>query len=336
MKLGTVFMSLMGGPPSPARPFARWIAQAEKALAAQESAGFSFAAFTHAYQSSLAGGMQPLVLMSRLSAISGQQRLAAQVLLLPLLNAMDVAYNVATLDHIAEGRLDLGIGIGYHPEELLPSGITRADRVPKFEEAVELLGKFWSGEPVYHQGRYFQVSGTQLGLVPVQRPRPPLWGSCHSHGAAARAGRLLDGVVIGPQVRFNDRQALLATFRNEWQKHHAGPPTMVGSWQPMIVGQDPREALDKAVASGRLQFRRYREGDMQEKTMVNLPLELDEKEVADWAILGSYEDCLEGLRRCRDSLGLTHVTCQFYNLPQDPMALLEWLQGFGEEVTRKL
>ena len=104
--------------------------------------------------------MQPLVLISRIAPISGVQRLATQVLLLPLLNAMDVAYNVATLDHIAEGRLDLGIGLEYHPQELEPSGITRSDRVPKFEESVELLKKFWSGEPVLHRGPKWMVGGT--------------------------------------------------------------------------------------------------------------------------------------------------------------------------------
>ena len=111
-----------------------------------------------------------MVIISRIAPISGVQRLATQVLLLPLLNAMDVAYNVATMDHIAEGRLDLGIGLGYHPQELEPSGITRSDRVPKFEESVELLKKFWSGEPVLHRGRYHTVSGTQMGLLPVQKP----------------------------------------------------------------------------------------------------------------------------------------------------------------------
>ena len=170
MKLGSVLLPLMGGQPGPNHPFGSWIAEAELLLAAQEQAGFSYVALTHAYQSSLAGGMQPLVLISRIAPISGVQRLATQVLLLPLLNAMDVAYNVATMDHIAEGRLDLGIGLGYHPQELEPSGITRSDRVPKFEESVELLKKFWSGEPVLHRGRYHTVSGTQMGLLPVQKP----------------------------------------------------------------------------------------------------------------------------------------------------------------------
>ena len=66
---------------------------------------------THSYQY---GGLQPLVTMARLAPVTGSLRMATQVLLLPLLNTADVAYNVATLDHVCEGRFDLGIA-GSHP-----------------------------------------------------------------------------------------------------------------------------------------------------------------------------------------------------------------------------
>jgi alkanesulfonate monooxygenase SsuD/methylene tetrahydromethanopterin reductase-like flavin-dependent oxidoreductase (luciferase family) len=78
-------------------------------------AGFRFVVFTHSYQY---GGMQPLVTMARLAPVAAPLRMATQVLLLPLLNAADVAYNVVTLDHICAGRLDLGLGLAYHLKEV--------------------------------------------------------------------------------------------------------------------------------------------------------------------------------------------------------------------------
>jgi len=54
------------------------------------------------------------------------------------------------------------------------------------------------------------------------------------------------------------------------------------------------------------------------------------------AIAGNYQDCREGLQRCRDAMGLTHVTCQFHNLPDDFAARLAYLEGFGAEVIRPL
>lgn len=108
----------------------------------------------------------------------------------------------------------------------------------------------------------------------------------------------------------------------------------MGAWRPILIGSDPKDALERARKSGLLTFRRYHEGAMQEKGTVGLRLSLDE-DAPQWGILGNYRDCLEGLTRCRDDIGLTHVTCQFHNLPDDLSARLDYLQGFGEEVIQK-
>ena len=329
-------MSLMGGPPGPNRDFGRWISEAEMLLKGLEQAGFTYVAFTHSYQSAGFGGIQPLTLISRLAPISGNLRLATQVPLLPLMNGMDTAYNVATVDHITQGRLDLGIGLGYHPLELEPAGISRADRAPKFEESVELMKEFWKGEPVYYKGKFHTVSGTCLTLKPVQEPHPPLWGSAQSHGAAARAGRILDGIAVAPQTTFKDLEELLVTFRSAWKETRSDKPSRVGAWRVFLAGKDREDAYRKAVEGGKLTFDRYVEGRMRESTTVDLPLELREDTVSDWAVPGNYQDCLAGLERCRDDLDLTHVTCQVYNLPDSFEEKLHWLEGFGGEVIAKL
>ncbi len=331
MDFGVVFSPLPGRSAGSSRPFSDWMGTAERVFPAIARAGFRFVAFTHSYQY---GGMQPFVTMARLAPAAGTLRMATQVLLLPLLNAADVAYNVVTLDHICEGRLDLGIGIAYHLKELEVGGITRRDRVPKFEEGLELMRKLWTGEEVHHQGRYFNMDGVRMGLTPYQQPHPPIWIAAHSHGAAARAARLGDGIVVGPQVAHSDVKALVQTFRREWHGAHTDPPTRVGAWRPILIGTDPKDALERGRKSGQLTFRRYHEGAMQEQTTVDLRLTLGE-DAAEWAILGSYRDCCAGLTRCREEMGLTHVTCQFHNLPDDLAARLDYLQGFGEEVIQK-
>jgi alkanesulfonate monooxygenase SsuD/methylene tetrahydromethanopterin reductase-like flavin-dependent oxidoreductase (luciferase family) len=336
MELGPVFSTSQGtivGPRvGPAYPFAQWVSDAGKTLAVIERAGFTYIAITHAYQNAWT---HPFVLLSRLAPMSGRLRMSTEILQLPLLNAMDTAYAVAALDHVTDGRLDLGIGIGYHAKELQAMGVTRADRAPKFEESVHVLRQFWKGAPVRYEGRYITVDGMQLSLVPLQRPHPPLWGSAQSLPAAERAARLLDGIIVAPQVTFGDAKALADAYGAEWTKHHAEPPGRIAVWRSLIVGADPKDALKRAVASGQFTFKRYTEGAMQEKAMVNIRLELDEH-AGDWAILGNYRDLLEGLRRCRDECGATRVTCQLYNLPEDPAARREWLQGFGEEVVAQL
>jgi alkanesulfonate monooxygenase SsuD/methylene tetrahydromethanopterin reductase-like flavin-dependent oxidoreductase (luciferase family) len=304
---------------------------AETVCATLVRAGFRFVVFTHSYQY---GGMQPLVTMARLAPVVAPLRMATQVLLLPLLNAADAAYNVVTLDHICAGRLDLGIGLAYHLKEVPLGGIARQERVPKFVEALEVMKRFWTGEEVQHEGQYWSVPGTRMGLRPYQQPHPPLWIAAHSHSAAARAGRLGDGLIIGPQVSHQDVQALVQTFRHTWQQGHPEPPTRVGAWRPIVIGANPQEAIERGLQSGRLTFSRYHEGAMQEPGTVPLRLTFG-TDATEWAIAGNYQDCREGLTRCRDELGLTHVTCQFHNLPEDLSARLAYLEGFGEEVIQK-
>ncbi len=332
MEFGVTFAPLVGPPVGEERSFGDWMDTAEQVCATLERVGFRSVVFTHSYQY---GGMQPLVTMARLAPAAGSLRMATQVLLLPLLNAADVAYNVATLDHICEGRLDLGIGLAYHHRELELAGLARRERVAKFEESLEVMRQFWTGEAVHHDGRYYNIHGTQMGLAPYQQPHPPLWIAAHSHGAATRAGRLGDGLIVGPQIDHQSAGALVETFSQEWHRHHSEVPTRVGAWRGILVGSNPRDALERGEQSGLLTFRRYHEGGMEEQSTVGLRLTL-EGDAAEWAILGNYADCCEGLARCRDAMGLTHVTCQFYNLPEDLSARLEYLEGFGEEVIQKL
>src|SRR5215467_1807325 len=127
MDFGVVFASLLGFSVGATRPFSDWMRAAETVCSTLVRAGFCFIVFTHSYQY---GGMQPLVTMARLASAADSLRMATQVLLLPLLNAADVVYNVVTLDHISAGRLDLGIGIAYHTRELEVGGIARRERVP--------------------------------------------------------------------------------------------------------------------------------------------------------------------------------------------------------------
>ena len=332
MEIGATLAPLLGPPVSATRSFGDWMATAEQVCATLERVGFRYAVLTHTYQY---GGMQPLMTLARLAPVTGALRLATQVLLLPLLNAADAAYNVATLDHICQGRLDLGIGLAYHHRELEIAGLQRRERVAKFEESLALMRQFWTGETVDHDGHYYQIHGTQMALTPYQQPHPPIWIAAHSHGAARRAGRLGEGLIVGPQIDHQSAAGLVETFDQEWRQHHSAPPTRIGAWRGILIGADPQHALSRGEHSGLLTFSRYHEGGMAEQGAVGMRLKLGD-DASEWAILGNYDDCREGLARCRDDIGLTHVTCQFYNLPEDLSARLAYLEGFGSEVIQKL
>src|SRR5436305_11645035 len=125
--------------------------------------GYAWVSIGHHLLSAPTVWPQPLPMLARLAPETGAMRLKTSVLLLPILNAVDVAENVATLDHICHGRLDVGVAIGYREKELEAAGRTRRDRVPKLEESLLLMKLLWSGEAVTFRGRYVQLTVARMG-----------------------------------------------------------------------------------------------------------------------------------------------------------------------------
>src|SRR5437660_6942321 len=104
---------------------------------------------------------QPFPIIARLAPETGTMQIKSSMILLPLLNPVDVAENVATLDHITHGRLVLGIAIGYREQELAAAGLGRKDRVPKLEESLALMKELWRGEEGSFDGVYTKVTGAR-------------------------------------------------------------------------------------------------------------------------------------------------------------------------------
>ena len=102
--------------------------------------------------------MQTLPALARLAAGAGTMRVGATVILLPLLNPVDVAEQVATLDVITEGRFVFGVGLGYRDEENEAFGIAPGERVPRLVEGLEVIKRLWAEDEVTHHGRFFRLT----------------------------------------------------------------------------------------------------------------------------------------------------------------------------------
>src|SRR5215470_19032218 len=120
--------------------------------------GFAWVSMGHHWISHPTVWPQPMPMLARLAPETGTMRLKTSMLLLPILNAVETAESVATLDHISHGRLDVGVAIGYREKELEAAGLARKDRTRKLEESLSLMKRLWSGETVTARGDYTQVS----------------------------------------------------------------------------------------------------------------------------------------------------------------------------------
>jgi alkanesulfonate monooxygenase SsuD/methylene tetrahydromethanopterin reductase-like flavin-dependent oxidoreductase (luciferase family) len=107
-----------------------------------------------------------------LLAVTERLRLGHLVLCDTFRHPAVLARQAVTLDHLSGGRFELGIGTGSMPTEMAAFGFgapPAADRAARLGETLELLHRFWTGEPVHYQGSYFQVEGVRQLPVPLGR-----------------------------------------------------------------------------------------------------------------------------------------------------------------------
>jgi alkanesulfonate monooxygenase SsuD/methylene tetrahydromethanopterin reductase-like flavin-dependent oxidoreductase (luciferase family) len=271
-------------------------------------------------------------MLARLAPETGTMRLKTSVLLLPIVNAVEAAENVATLDHICHGRLDVGVAIGYREKELETAGLARRDRTAKLEESLALMKRLWRGEEVTFHGRYTRVTGGRMGFTPFQTPHPPLEMGAQSEGATRRAARLTDGVFFGPQVAWRDIGKLAAVFREARAEARVADAGNLGASRSLIVGPSKEAAVAAAREYLEKTFAMYRAWEMQEKSMAPLQLGFDVA-LDDWTVHGTPRDCLETLARARE-LGLDRVGFTIYSLPRDVQARIDYLAMIAEQIVR--
>ena len=137
--------------------------------------------------------LEPLSLLSYVSAVTDKVRLGTSVMVAPLRNPVQLAKILGSLDHISGGRLIVGIGLGGRMEDYLPFGISSDKRVRRFVEIMDVLKALWTEPEAQYQGHFWQLEGTTMEPKPVQKPHPPIWLGARHPSALKRAVRHTDG-----------------------------------------------------------------------------------------------------------------------------------------------
>jgi alkanesulfonate monooxygenase SsuD/methylene tetrahydromethanopterin reductase-like flavin-dependent oxidoreductase (luciferase family) len=139
----------------------------------------------------------PWVMLAAAAARTERLALIVGVAAIPRYKPHLLARTLASLDHLSGGRMILGAGLGGVAEEFSSYGEDSgaAVRAAKLDEALELLTRFFSGEPVTYEGRYYSVRDAVLCPAPLQRPRIPIWIGGESRRALRRAARW-DGWIV--------------------------------------------------------------------------------------------------------------------------------------------
>jgi probable F420-dependent oxidoreductase len=139
----------------------------------------------------------PLIWLSYLAAVTSRLRLATGILILPQRNPVTLAKELATLDVLSKGRMELGVGVGWLQEEFDALGVPFAERGARTDDYVAALRTLWEpGDDTYH-GRFVDFDQANSYPKPVQPRGIPIVIGGHTAAAARRAGRLGDGFFPG-------------------------------------------------------------------------------------------------------------------------------------------
>ena len=143
-----------------------------------------------------------LAMLAAFAAVTERIALGTGVVLAPLHDPLRLAEDAAVVDQISNGRLRLGLGVGWREEEFRMFGIPMSERGLRTEETVEVLRRAWTGQRFSYDGRAYRYEDVRVTPPPARVGGPPIYLGGYADAAVRRAGRLADGYITddaGPE-----------------------------------------------------------------------------------------------------------------------------------------
>ena len=318
MKFGLCLPTLTGFPresePADGGWRVRWQRSFEIAALA-EQLGFDLATVGHhRFTMERIDSSQPLIAIAALAARTTKLRYLTNILILPSHHPIDIAEQVAMVDELSDGRVMLGVAIGYRPYEFEQLGLVFKERVSRFEEGIALLRAAWSDAPVEFAGKHFTVKGANVTPKPVQKPGPPILIGAQVDAAIDRAARLGDGwltdniesaALLAPKIaRFRDQSRAAGQAGMVVLNRKVGidrdKARLEREWLPPIL-DIYRDYLRLGVPFDDAFADKLRSG--QALAIADLP--------PGQIIAGTPDECSEGLRLCIEATSPDCVVVDF-------------------------
>src|SRR5262245_32362685 len=192
-----------------------------------------------------------LQVASAIASRTKRLRVGTAVQVLPLNHPLRIAEEVATVDHISEGRFEFGIGRSGVVRSYDAYGVPYAESQARFREALEIIRRAWAGEPFSYEGQFYRVQNATVTPRPYQVPHPPLRMAATSDETFPAAGRMGLPIFIGLRTtEIADLQRQLAPYRQAWREAgHRGDPSVYlripvyASTTTRGAAEEPRESL---------------------------------------------------------------------------------------------
>jgi natural product biosynthesis luciferase-like monooxygenase protein len=270
------------------------------------------------------GGLipSPAVMLSAVAQRTKRVRLGTSVVVLPLHHPLEIAEQLAMVDNMSGGRVDLGIGRGFVPFDYHMWNIPMGEGQERTLESLEVIIKAWSGKPFSHHGKYFSFENVEVWPLPEQKPHPPIWiAASNNPESFASAGRngynLLTVSSVKPMSALAD---MVQHYHEAWKAAGHDPAGYkYNTHYQIVVDEDPERAR-RVVAEA---IPRYTSLLTEATSLYTAPGQaprvspLADFSVDSWIeqgriLCGTPDDVVATLQRAERELGITGVDGAFY------------------------
>ena len=342
----------LGLSPSPDDDYAAIHDQVAQACFA-EAAGFDGIWLTEHNFSGDSVYCDPIPFASVVAARTSRIRIGFAVIQLALRHPIRLATELALLDNLSDGRIDVGVGHGtnFNEYEFMGYGLRSDDSRERMEETLDVMLGAWTGEPLVHHGKFYQLSLPALRPRPRQRPHPPIWRAVSSAGSVRECGRLGAPILIAraPLPRLPERLSLYEAGLAESGLDGGARSALrdqVALWRFVHVADSQAQAEDE-LGQALLETRRHM---VHARATYNPPdFHVPSSRVNPWndplvsheagaryslqtgALCGTPQRVAEQVAEIRDA-GVHHVLCQMSTGFLPHARILDSMRRFGEDV----
>ncbi len=238
--------------------------------------------------------LDPLMSLAFLAGQVETPRLGISVLNIPYRNPIVTAKMLVTLDVLSRGRVIVGAGVGWMPEEFAALQATYADRGQVTDEYIRIFQELCTADKPYFQGQHYQISNIGFYPKPIQQPHPPIWIGGYSNAAIRRAARLGDG----------------------WHPSNIDPDTLAEK-RTLLTRRCEEAGRDPSSLSISTRVNNVAFGDSGDTVGRPAPLS------------GTSQQIIDNIRRY-EAAGVSHIVLGIRG--RDPAAMIETIQRFTEDV----
>jgi alkanesulfonate monooxygenase SsuD/methylene tetrahydromethanopterin reductase-like flavin-dependent oxidoreductase (luciferase family) len=196
----------------------------------------------------------PLVVCATLAGMTKKMRLSTGIGLAPFYHPTRLAEDVAVLDAISNGRIELALGLGYLHREFQAYGVDVKTRGRRTDEIIHIVRRLWRGEEVTFDGEFYQLEKAKIFPLPIQKPHIPIYIGGAVKAGYLRAARHGDG-YFGPTESIPDYMAAVAEVGTDPASTRVALIGTADSW--LIVSDDPDKAMAEVAPHYFYQYNVY-------------------------------------------------------------------------------